>query len=222
MIVAHVSDLHVGERGWNEATARTLVASLEQCPAEQVLITGDLTDHGTFPETQAYLGTYGRMQKKSQKVPGNHDGGWNGVVFMPGRYNRLQEDLNIKLPYFEDVGEYRFIGLDTIRALRGRRFSLARGKIGEEQLAWLDRVLDTDQKCVVLLHHHPYERRPGLELLDANEFLITLGGRHHAVLYGHRHVASQDGRFFAADKTPSSRRYRLIDLETLEWEWHRF
>lgn len=198
----------------------TLVDSLKSIQVEKVMGTGDFTEHGRMEE-------WAWIRKELLELIdysniGNHDAGWNGIWFQNSAYEMALRALRKSTPYyFEDFGDYRFITLDTMQDLGRARWSIARGRIGKKQMKWLEKALDTPNKCIVMLHHHPFFRTPSLELIDSKDFL-TLSDKMHAVFYGHKHEADVSGKFFASDATLMSRRYRVVDLKDLTWFWIHF
>jgi 3',5'-cyclic-AMP phosphodiesterase len=66
------------------------------------------------------------------------------------------------------------------------------GLLGEEQLAWLAKSLDThaDKPALVMTHHDLYDGPKGTTLEDADALMDVLIPRKHvkAYVYGHTHV----------------------------------
>jgi predicted phosphohydrolase len=87
--------------------------------------------------------------------------------------------------------------LDTLDAVNATP-----GKIGDEQLAWLARVLDehADHPALIVMHHNPVFQRDQATraLMDTEELFAVLKPRRHvkAVFFGHSHhwsLSKHDG-----------------------------
>jgi hypothetical protein len=106
---------------------------------------------------------------------------------------------------------------------------LAQGFIGHAQLNKLTKQIEfhktNQRKIVVTLHHHPIENNFALLLKDAEEFLSAMSNRCDFLLFGHKHQAAQwrdvygIKHIFAADQSPSAKRYRKIDVATGRFDW---
>jgi 3',5'-cyclic AMP phosphodiesterase CpdA len=91
---------------------------------------------------------------------------------------------------------FRFVMLDSlIDAVAGERVD--EGRLGEEQLAWLDRQLGaSDEPTFVCLHHPPttigLELMDPIRLMDGDELAAVIDHHPHVVatLVGHAHTMS--------------------------------
>lgn len=234
MYLAHISDLHSGQSGSRRTELWDMAKAIIRSEAQICVVTGDIADNATWDEYHAALGPLSLIQRYMpiEVVPGNHDGGPLGVWARRRAYETFSRFCFVltgerrdekSYPIVTDFGGYRFIGLDTVYDIFLRPWSIARGRVGKAQLQKLGAILDESVlPCVVYLHHHPFYRGFALELIDSGDLLATLAGSHHVLLYGHKHEASVMGRMFAADQTPTSRRFRVIDLDNLKWRWVEF
>ena len=195
LVIAHLSDTHFGYRpGSADRTRRVLehLAALDP-PADVVLVTGDVADHGTaeeYAEAQAVLGGW-PGPAPMLVCPGNHDvretyAAWRGLP------------TDVPANQAHRVGGVLFLMADSlVPAPEGERID--HGDLAPETLAWLDREL-TDrgpgERAVVCLHHPPLD--VGISLMDPirlrdPEALAAVLARHEhvvAVLTGHIHSMS--------------------------------
>ena len=195
MLLAHISDLHVGAEGsliethyhTSEHLAHTVAAinQLDPLP-DAVIATGDLVDGGSAHEYQRLAALLAPLKPPCYLVPGNHDDRENlRAAFAHHGYFPASGYLQ----YAVDLGPVRLIGLDTnVPGDPG-------GLLCEERLAWLDaRLAEEPERPTLLIQHHP-PFRTGLSYMDAmglrsiDELAAVLA--HHTqverVLCGHLH-----------------------------------
>jgi len=185
-VIAHVTDTHFGndQQDPGDRNARVMDHLLAMNPRPDVLVvSGDVADHGLpdeYVEARAWLD---RWEGTLAVCPGNHD---VRDAFVAG--------LGIGTRTVVRVAGSRFVMLDSLLDAdeSGR---VDPGRLGEDQLAWLDDVLaDGDGPAYVCLHHPP--TTIGLELMDPIRLvdgaaLETVVARHPhvvAVLVGHAHT----------------------------------
>jgi 3',5'-cyclic-AMP phosphodiesterase len=199
MLIAQISDFHFLPKG-TLAFGRVDVAgcleraidhlnALQPCP-DAVLITGDLTNDGDAAVWADLMGVLRRLQAPIYPLPGNHD----DRELMRAAF----ADLDLfpaqgPLCFDIDLGPMRLIGLDSL--IPGD----PAGRLGPEQLAWLDARLAEapETPTLVALHHPPF--RTGIDHMDAmmledGAALAAVIGRHaqvERVLCGHVHRAVQ-------------------------------
>ena len=195
MLIAQISDLHFLPRG-TLAFGRVDVAgcleraidhlnALEPRP-DAVLITGDLTNDGDGAVWAALMEALGRVQAPVYPLPGNHDD--RELMRQACAPLGLFADDG-PLCFVADLGPLRLIGLDSL--IPGD----PAGRLGPEQLRWLEARLGEaqEQPILVALHHPPF--RTGIDHMDAMmledaEALAAVIGRHPQVarvLCGHVH-----------------------------------
>ncbi|UUV30470.1 metallophosphoesterase [Amycolatopsis roodepoortensis] len=186
-VTAHLSDNHLdgGERA-DERTARVM-RYLENLatPVDAILVTGDITDHGTLEE-------YGRAAELFKTdvplfvCPGNHD---KRGPFREGLLGQTPDDAPVNAAH--TVGDVTFVMADS--TIPGK----PDGQFDDETMAWLDAVLgDGDGPAFIAFHHPPVAL--GLPLVDAmrqygEEKLAEVLARHPrvvALLCGHVHAAA--------------------------------
>lgn len=201
MVIAHVSDLHLGRDAATERAAERLVGALASSGADAVLVSGDVTHRGRLGELARFealfrpLLTCGRMLV----VPGNHDrlGDDAGGAFMPGARvdTRSRPGLHV-------------VRIDST-APHNRRLFGAHGRLTSEDLDQVERALETappDAVVAAVVHHHVLPLPEDLfserlativglpfagELAAGPRLLDLLRGRCDLVLHGHRHHPSE-------------------------------
>src|SRR5918994_1675836 len=199
MLIAQISDFHFLPKGVLAFGRVDVAGRLEraidhlnalQPQPDAVLITGDLTNDGdaaVWAELRAMLG---RLDAPIYPLPGNHD----ARELMRAAFAHL-ELLPAEGPlcFAVDLGPVRLIGLDSL--IPGD----PAGRLGPEQLAWLDSQLreQPEKPTLVALHHPPFQT--GIDHMDAmmledGEALAAVIGRHaqvERVLCGHVHRSVQ-------------------------------
>ena len=188
MLLAQLSDSHILEPGEVLCgvvdTAALLAAAVAHVNTldpqpDLILVTGDLVNDGR-PAQYAHLRQLlAPLGAPLVLVPGNHDDGAALIAEFPGQSRRAVHDL----------GPLRLVVLDSLVA------GEPGGRIGDEQLGWLDAVLAADRHRPVLVavHHPPFltgiAHMDGMGLEDGTAFGEVIG-RHpqvERVLCGHLH-----------------------------------
>ena len=187
-VVAHVSDTHFGSdvQDPSDRAAAVMDHLLAMDPRPDVLVhTGDVADHGLDHEYAAAHAWLDRWPGPVAVSPGNHD---VRTAFVEG--------LGIEPRSVVAVNGYRFVMLDSlIDAGAGERGD--EGRLGDQQLAWLDaRLGESDDPAFGCRHHPP--TTIGLELMDPIRLMdgdaLAAVIDHHpqvvATLVGHAHTMS--------------------------------
>jgi 3',5'-cyclic AMP phosphodiesterase CpdA len=185
-VVAHVSDTHFGNDVQDPASRAAAVMEhlLAMDPRPDVLVvTGDIADHGLAPEYAEARAWLDRWPGVVAVCPGNHD--------VRAAY---VEGLALEPRAVVEHGDFRFVMLDSlIDAVAGERVD--EGRLGADQLDWLDHRLGaSDDPTFVCLHHPPttigLELMDPIRLMDDDELAAVLD--HHpqvvATLVGHAHT----------------------------------
>jgi 3',5'-cyclic-AMP phosphodiesterase len=178
VVIAHLSDTHFGNDVQDPAPRAAAVMDhlLAMSPRPDVLVvSGDVADHGLpeeYAEARAWLG---RWPGVCAVCPGNHD---VRDAFTAG--------LGIAPRSVVEAAGSRLVLLDSlIDAVDGQRVD--EGRLGADQLDWLDRQLGaSDDPAYVVLHHPP--TTIGLELMDP--IRLVDGDALAAVLDHHPHVVA--------------------------------
>lgn len=203
---AQVSDIHF-YTGQNNTTYKMIAESpkllddaIEQINSTPnvsfVMFTGDQIDKPFEKELSAFLPHTEKINVPWYFAFGNHDtmvGGYlNPSVYMQ-LVNKYNKNYKFEKSYYSFVPQkgYKVIVLDTI--IRERLTS--NGRIGDEQLKWLDDELANSKKDTVLIFMHvpalePYNS-PNHRLLDADkmEEILSKYNNPIGVFQGHYHGA---------------------------------
>lgn len=198
MRLAHLSDLHLGERPEHASAARALVRSVLEERVEHVVVTGDITHSGAIGEYETWLEIFEPLlrEKRVTVVPGNHDVAGDGVAEL------LSDGLRVSV----DARDGLFMICVDSTAPHNRSTFRSHGDLGERTLDAVDDALTRAPRGwtrAVLLHHHvlpmPVEgigewfaERFGwphaAELPLGRELLRRVEGHVDLVLHGHKHV----------------------------------
>lgn len=202
-----ITDTHIvghGELAYGRSdTATALETAIATINAKRsmlgdvdcVIVTGDLTDHGTAQEYDRFAAIMGGLDLPWLAVPGNHDRRAPmrrlaaGQPWMPATG---------PIQWHRDFGPFSVIGLDTL--LEGAHY----GDLAPEGLALLDRTLtQIGNQPVVIATHHPW-MPCGIPAMDADnlrngarlmERLNTHPGPVRMISgHVHRAVTTQIGR----------------------------
>lgn len=165
----HITDTHIvpqGELAYGKSdTADALETAVttvnERLPLlgaiDCVIVTGDLTDHGTMEEYERFKTILSRLEVPYLAVPGNHDvrenmrSAFAGQDWMPDRG---------PIQWFKDLGAFTVIGLDTL--LDGAHH----GELSDDGFAFLDTTLSgIGTRPAVVATHHPW-MHSGMRAMD--------------------------------------------------------
>jgi 3',5'-cyclic AMP phosphodiesterase CpdA len=197
MLIAQLSDLHVLPHGalaygvveTNAFVERAFkaVAALDPKP-DIVVLSGDLTDHGTDEEYDILADLIRRHIKVPvYLIPGNHDRR-EGIKARLGHLPGVGSDPTFVQYAVEDF-PVRLVMLDSIVPEQGH------GELCAERLAFLDRMLSAapQKPTLVVLHHPPFLTgivhmdEVSLRNPDAFEAVIRRHPQVERVLIGHAH-----------------------------------
>ncbi|HEX2294180.1 MAG TPA: phosphodiesterase [Actinomycetota bacterium] len=152
-VLVQLSDLHVGAV-WASpdpvAGLEAAVRAVLDMPfrPDAVLVSGDLSDHGTDSEYEQVVDLLAPLAAPVYVVPGNHDDrrALHRHFGVPGAAGE-------PVQYSVDLGAMRLVVLDTTRPGEDP------GALDEERLAWLDAELSSGPALptVVAMHHPPVE-----------------------------------------------------------------
>ena len=203
---AQVSDVHY-YTGQNNTTFKMIAESpkllddaIEQINSTPnvsfVMFTGDLIDKSFEKELSSFLPHTEKLNAPWYFAFGNHDtciGGYLTPRVYMDLVNKYNKNFKFEKSYYSFVPQkgYKAIVLDSI--IRDRLTS--NGRLGDEQLTWLDNELKNSQKQTVLIFMHvpvlePYNS-PNHRLLDADKMQEILNKYKNpiAVFQGHYHGA---------------------------------
>lgn len=221
MLIAHLSDPHITTGALAAAPATGLhhalgrVLGLDPRP-DCVVITGDLVNTGRPDEYAALLEIIGAFPLPLHLVTGNHDNVAALLDAVPGGPlvgGPPVGGLDGRVTYRVAYPEATIIVLDS--HIPGDNA----GRLGAEQLAWLDQTLSERPQvpAVICLHHPPVP--VGIPFMDDMRLLdgaalAAVVGRHRnvaRVLAGHLHRAVSAG-FAGSVLSVAPSTYRQIDL----------
>jgi 3',5'-cyclic AMP phosphodiesterase CpdA len=215
MLVAHLSDPHITTGALAATPAHGLYLALGRVLAldprpDCVVITGDLTDHGRPDEYAALREIIGRFPLPLHLVTGNHDRreplleAFAGSPLLAGGHSAR---------YTVEYPQLTLVVLDSLVP------GTDAGRLGPEQLDWLDSALAArrDVPAMVALHHPPVPVgipfMDGIRLEDGPELARVVGAHGHVVrvLAGHLH-RTMSAAFAGTLLTVAPSTYRQVDL----------
>ena len=185
MLIAQISDVHVGGSRFREALLRTAIEEINAEEPDLVVAAGDLTADGypdQHPVAQEELAAISCPE--IVRVPGNHDARNVG-------YLRFEETFGMRDSRRRlDCG-----GLDVaLVAVDSSKPDIDEGEIGREHYPWIEEGFAGDADLRIFICHHHLMPVPGTgrernQVLDAGDVLALLRKCSvDLVLSGHRHV----------------------------------
>jgi 3',5'-cyclic AMP phosphodiesterase CpdA len=160
--IVQLTDTHVvepGQRAYGVVdTASALMMAVEHINGlanvtdgiDAVILTGDLTDHGTLEEYHHLVELLAPLKPPVWAVPGNHD-----------RREPMRKALrgHAELPHEGPLNWHLYLEKFDVLGLDGLAEGQPDGVLSEASLRWLDDNLDMlkDRPVIVALHHPPFE-----------------------------------------------------------------
>jgi len=194
MMLAQISDCHVVEsdrllfdRIDTAAYLAAAVAHLNRIGPDFVWVTGDLVDSGRPAQYARLRSLLDRLEAPYAVMPGNHDARDTlKAAFADHPYWRASAD---SLHYAIEDLPLRLIALDSLIA------GESGGRIGKEQLAWLEAKLgEAPKRATVIAVHHPLfvsgiVEMDAINLADADALgaVIERHPQVERILCGHIH-----------------------------------
>ena len=185
MLIAQLSDVHVGGARYREELLRTAIEEINAAGPDLVVIAGDLTDDGypdQYPVAEKELAAF--AAEHIVRVPGNHDARNVGYLLYEDTFGARDSRLR-----FECAGlDVALIGVDSSKP------DIDEGEIGREHYGWIEEGFSDDTDLRVFVCHHHLVPVPGTgrernQVLDAGDVLALLRRCSvDLVLSGHRHV----------------------------------
>lgn len=185
MLIAQLSDVHVGGSRYREELLRTAIDEVNAAEPDLAVVAGDLTDDGypdQYPLVQQELAALACPQVV--RVPGNHDA--RNVGYLQYEETFGARDSRERL---ECAGlEVALVAVDSSKP------DLDEGEIGREHYGWIeDGFAGAADLRVFVCHHHlvpvPGTGRERNQVLDAGDVLALLRECGvDLVVSGHRHV----------------------------------
>lgn len=221
-LIAQITDLHIRPRGLacyrvseTNMLARRAVDALNALDPQPdaIVVTGDLANG---PDRREYAGIQpllARLKAPVFVLPGNHDSTAMMRELLTG-VGPIHEGTADKMHYAVDIGDLRLVALDS--AVPGA----PHGRLGAEQIAWLDATLaKSDKPTLIALHHPPatvgiaHMDRIGLKDSDAFARVIARHDHVARLLCGHIHrtiIATVAGRVMTL--APSTAHQVALDI----------
>src|SRR4051812_47647124 len=185
MLIAQLSDVHVGSTRYRQDLLRTALAEIDAAGPDLVVVAGDLTDDGygdQYPVARAELEALSCPERVL--VPGNHDARNVGDVRFEQTFGSRDSRRRLRLG-----------GLDVaLVAVDSSTPDFDEGRIGREHYDWVREGFGGEADLRVFVCHHHLVSIPGTgrernQLLDAGDVLALLRQCSvDLVLGGHRHV----------------------------------
>jgi len=179
--IAHISDLHCGERYFVPNLLERAVDEVNELEPDVVVCSGDLTAFGFRQEYQSAREYLDKIECDTLVVvPGNHDSRNVGYIHF--------EEL------FGERNSVHSVGPVTIVAVDSTEPDLDHGQIGRGRYPWIEEQFEPNAELrVFVMHHHLLpvpgtgrERNIVYDAGDAIECLQRCGV--DLVLSGHKHV----------------------------------
>src|SRR6266545_2752432 len=185
MLIAQLSDVHVGGSRYREELLRTAIEEVNAAEPDLVVVAGDLTDDGypdQYPLAAQELAAL--ACPRVVRVPGNHDARNVGYL----RYEETfgARDSRRRLTFGET--EVALVAVDTSKP------DLDEGEVGREHYPWIEEAFAGPADLRVFVCHHHLMPIPGTgrernQVRDAGDVLSLLRQAEvDLVLSGHRHV----------------------------------
>jgi Icc protein len=185
VLIAQISDVHVGGLRYREELLRTAIDEINAAEPDLVVVAGDITDDGypdQYPLAQDELASLAGAQVV--RVPGNHDARNVGYLHFEDTFGTRDSRLRVECG-----------GLDVaLVAVDSSKPDLDEGEIGREHYGWIEDGFAGDAGLRVFVCHHHLMPIPGTgrernQVLDAGDVLSLLRQAGvDLVLSGHRHV----------------------------------
>jgi 3',5'-cyclic AMP phosphodiesterase CpdA len=185
LLIAQLSDIHVGGRRYRQDLLRTAIAEINEARPDLVVVAGDVTDEGYpdhYPEAQRELGSL--QHGDVVFVPGNHDARNVGYVLFENTFGARDSRLRLSVAGLEVA----------VVAVDSSKPDLDEGEIGREHYGWIEEGFHGSADLRIFVCHHHLMPIPGTgrernQVLDAGDVLSLLRQAEvDLVLSGHRHV----------------------------------
>jgi Icc protein len=185
MLIAQLSDLHVGGARHEDSLLRTAVEEVNAAGPDLVVIAGDVTDEGYPDQYELARERLAALAcERLVLVPGNHDARHVGYL----QFERIFGARDMRLRLSAGGVDLALVAVDSSKP------DIDEGEIGREHYSWIeDGFAAAADLRVFVCHHHlmpiPGTGRERNQVLDAGDvlFLLRRSGVD-LVLSGHRHV----------------------------------
>ena len=221
MLIAQLSDVHVGGSRYRQELLHAAIAEVNAAEPDLVVVAGDITDDGypdQYPQAQHELSAI--ECSNLVLVPGNHDARNVGYIQFEDTFGTRDSRLELDL----DGATVAVVAVDSSKP------DLDEGEIGREHYMWIGEGFSASSDLRIFICHHHLMPIPGTgrernQVLDAGDVLALLRRcQVDLVLAGHRHVPyvwPVGGMFLVHSGTVSTLRtrgfphpaYNLIRIE---------
>jgi 3',5'-cyclic-AMP phosphodiesterase len=185
MLIAQLSDLHVGGGRYSEELLYSAIDEINAASPDLVVVAGDLTDDGYADQYPSAHEAVARIECATiVRVPGNHDARNVGYLRFEDTFGARDSRLRLSL---DGLG-VALVAVDSSKP------DIDEGEIGREHYGWIEEgFAGAADLRVFVCHHHllpiPGTGRERNQVLDAGDVLSLLRQlRVDLVLSGHRHV----------------------------------
>ena len=185
MLIAQISDVHVGGSRYREDLLRTAIEEINAAEPDLVVVAGDLTDDGypdQYPLAKRELDAI--ACERIVRVPGNHDARNVGYLRFEDTFGSRDSRLRFAIGELEVA----LVAVDTSKP------DLDEGEVGREHYGWIEEAFAEPADLRLFVCHHHLMPIPGTgrernQVLDAGDVLSLLRQLGvDLVLSGHRHV----------------------------------
>ncbi|TKJ35575.1 hypothetical protein CEE39_00850 [bacterium (candidate division B38) B3_B38] len=178
--IVHLSDIHVSRQYFSDELGEKVIRQVNQMEPSCVVLSGDLTDDGYYPEYVEAKSYIDRIEAENKViVPGNHDSRNAG--------DKLFDELfSTRYPVCT-LDDVKIVGVDSSEP------DLDDGHIGRIAYPFIKENLSGEDFKILVLHHHlipvPDTGRERNIPVDAGDVLKLISElRVDLVLCGHKHV----------------------------------
>jgi Icc protein len=185
MLIAQISDIHVGGGRHDEALFGTAIEEVNAADPDVVVVAGDITDDGYPDQYELAKAGLDRLScRHVVVVPGNHDARHVGYLQFEETFGPRDSRRRLSCGGLEVA----LVALDSSKP------DLDEGEIGREHYGWIEEgFADEADVRIFVCHHHlmpiPGTGRERNQVLDAGDVLALLRQAGvDLVLSGHRHV----------------------------------
>src|SRR5712691_2494650 len=152
MLIAQLSDVHVGGARYHEELLRAAISEINAERPDLVVVAGDLTDEGYPDQYPIAKDELARIEcTRTVRVPGNHDARNVGYLLFEDTFGARDSRLRLTVD-----------GLDVaLVAVDSSKPDLDEGEIGREHYGWIDEGFAGPADLRVFVCHHHLVAVPG-------------------------------------------------------------
>lgn len=175
---AFISDTHIGSpSGLAEEDLRRTVADINSIPdVDFVIISGDITELGTWAELQTAKQILDGLKVKYYIIPGNHDTGWSE-----------SGGLGFTKVFGDDKFYFQHKGIHFIGNASGPYVRMSDGHIPRHVVNWPKAQLQKIEKAapIVYINHYPLDAGldnwyEAIDMLKQKNTVLALCGHGHS------------------------------------------